>query len=302
MGTNGQKYDYFWEERWIREEGYLKIVPEAVHSALLAAGISADRVKHFVFAAPFKGVADLVAKKLGIQASAVADSLTEACGFTGCAHALLMLAHRLEEAQPDEVIVLAGFGQGCDALIFRTTEAFSSFKPRRGVSGALADAQSHDAYLRMLSYEDAIDLEWGMRAEKHVKTALTEQFRSGRDLSTFSAARCASCGVVQFPPLPYCVNPGCHAPQSQFEPLHLFDEPAQVLTYTADWLSYHPSPPLYVGFVQFDNGARLLMEIVDVGTAGLEVGAPLRMTFRIKDVDKARGYPRYFWKATPSAA
>jgi hypothetical protein len=44
------------------------------------------------------------------------------------------------------------------------------------------------------------------------------------------------------------------------------------------------------------------MEIVDVGEAGLEVGTPLRMTFRIKDVDKARGYPRYFWKATPLAA
>jgi uncharacterized OB-fold protein len=57
-----------------------------------------------------------------------------------------------------------------------------------------------------------------------------------------------------------------------------------------------------VGFVQFDIGARLLMEIVDVGEAGLEVGVPLKMVFRIKDVDKARGYPRYFWKATPLAA
>jgi hypothetical protein len=41
------------------------------------------------------------------------------------------------------------------------------------------------------------------------------------------------------------------------------------------------------------------MEIVDVGTTGLEVGTPLKMAYRIKDVDHARGYPRYFWKATP---
>jgi 3-hydroxy-3-methylglutaryl CoA synthase len=298
----GETYDYYWEERWIREEGYLKIVPEAVNAALANAGVAVDDVKHFLLAAPFKGLADAVAKKLGIVPEAVADPLDENCGFTGCAHGLLMLAHRLERAQPGEVVILAGFGQGCDVLVLRTTQALREFKPRRGVAGALADAQTHDAYLRMLSYQDAIDLDWGMRAEKQVKTALTEQYRSGEQLSSFSAARCRSCGTVQFPPLPYCANPACKAPQSQFEAVRLFDQPAKVLTYTADWLSYHPSPPLYVGFVQFDNGARLLMETVDVGAAGLEVGMPLRMTFRIKDVDKARAYPRYFWKATPLAA
>ncbi len=87
-----------------------------------------------------------------------------------------------------------------------------------------------------------------------------------------------------------------------FDAHPLFDEPALVLTHTGDWLSYYPAPPLYVGFVQFKKGARLLMEIVDVGAAGLDVGTPLRMVFRIKDVDKARGYPRYFWKATPLQA
>jgi 3-hydroxy-3-methylglutaryl CoA synthase len=300
--ATGEKYDYFWEERWIRDEGYLKIVPEAVKAALSGAGVAASEVRHFLLAAPFKGVADAVARKLGIEAEAVADPLDENCGFAGCAHGLLMLAHRLEQARPGEVVVLSGFGQGCDVLVLRTTDAIRDFRPRRGVSGALADAQTHDAYLRMLSYEDAIQLEWGMRAEKQVKTALTEQFRSGEQLSSFSAARCRSCGTVQFPPLPYCANPACKAPQSQFEAVPLFDQPAKVLTYTADWLSYHPSPPLYVGFVQFDNGARLLMETVDVGASGLEVGTPLRMAFRIKDVDKARNYPRYFWKATPLAA
>ena len=29
---------------------------------------------------------------------------------------------------------------------------------------------------------------------------------------------------------------------------------------------------------------------------------PMRMMFRIKDVDRARGFVRYFWKATPVPA
>ena len=41
---------------------------------------------------------------------------------------------------------------------------------------------------------------------------------------------------------------------------------------------------------------------VRAGVDWLEVGTPLRIVHRIKDVDKARGYPRYFWKATPLQA
>lgn len=296
------KYDYFWEERWVRDEGYMKIVPRTVKAALEQAGVAAAEVKHFVMPTPLKGIASALAKKLGLTAGCEAESLDENCGYTGAAHGLLMLSHLLERAQPGELILLVGFGQGCDSLVLRTTDAIRNFKPVRGVSGALADAQSHDAYLRMLSYDEGIELEWGMRSEKSVKTAVTEQYRSRDQLAGFVAGKCRKCGTVQFPQLPYCVEPECHAASETFAPVPLRDVACKVLTYTADWLSYHPAPPLYVGFVQFENGARVLMEMVDVGTEGLDVGTPLRVVYRIKDVDKARGYRRYFWKATPFQA
>lgn len=300
--SNDNKYDYFWEERWIRDEGYMKLVPPTVATALKRAGVQPAEIRHFVMASPFRGIVSALAKKLGLAAAIESDPLDANCGYTGSAHVLLMLAHTLEKAQPGELVLVVGFGQGCDALVLRASDAIREFQPRRGVSGALADGQPHDAYLRMLSYEDGIDVEWGMRAEKAVKTALTEQYRSRHQLTAFVAGRCRKCGTIQFPQLAYCVSPGCQAPGAQFEQVPLPDVPAKVLTYTADWLSYHPSPPLYVGFVQFANGARVLMEMADVGTAGLEVGTPLRVTYRVKDVDKARGYPRYFWKATPLQA
>jgi uncharacterized OB-fold protein len=98
------------------------------------------------------------------------------------------------------------------------------------------------------------------------------------------------------------VNPACQKIANDFEQVPLRDVPCKVLTYTADWLSYHPAPPLYVGFVQFENGARLLMETVDINTQQLEVGTPLRVVFRIKEIDRGRGYRRYFWKTTPLTA
>ena len=62
---------------------------------------------------------------------------------------------------------------------------------------------------------------------------------------------------------------------------------------------FYPAPPLYVGLVQFDNGARLVMEMVDVDPSKFDVGSPLRMVYRIKEKDNMRHYNRYFWKAAP---
>jgi uncharacterized OB-fold protein len=58
---------------------------------------------------------------------------------------------------------------------------------------------------------------------------------------------------------------------------------------------------LYVGLIQFDAGARLLMEIVDVPTVGVKVGTPVRFAFRLKAHDELRHYTRYFWKAIPAS-
>jgi 3-hydroxy-3-methylglutaryl CoA synthase len=295
----GAASDYVWEERWVRDVGYAQIVPAAVKAALADAGIGLSDVQHFVMPSYLRGAADGVAKTLKF-AGTVASGLDDGVGYAGAAHALLMLAHALEQAKPGERILLVGFGQGADALVFEATDAIGAARPARGVSGAIADGLATDSYLRMLSFQDGIDLEWGMRAEKSGKTPLTEQYRSAGQMEAFVAGKCGDCGTIQFPQLQFCVN--CHAPAARFEGVSLVDQPAKVLTSTADWLSYHPAPPLHVGFVQFDNGARVLMEMVDIGEQGVETGQPLRMVYRIKEIDRQRGYNRYFWKSTPIAA
>lgn len=288
--------DYTWEERWVRDEGYGKIAPAAVKAALADAGLTIGDIQHFVMPSYLRGSAVAVAKALRFEGK-IADGLDDGVGYSGAAHALLMLAATLETAQPGDRILVVGFGQGADVLIFEATDAIAAARPARGVSVAIADAVPTDSYLRMLSFYGGLDAEWGMRAEKSAKTPLTEQYRSAGQLESFNAGQCGSCQTVQFPQLQYCVK--CHAPSEQFAQVSLRDEPCTVLTSTADWLSYHPAPPLYVGFVQFANGARMLMEMVDIGKGGIDTGTPLRMVYRIKEKDRVRGYNRYFWKSTP---
>ena len=296
--ASGQEHDAFWEERWVRDEGYAKIAPKAIFAALQNASLTTSDLAYFVMPSLGRGAAEAVAKQINFRGT-IADDLSSECGYAGTAHSFLMLARVLEQAKAGERILLVGFGQGADALILEATGRPTLAKAQRGVSGVLADKYETDDYLRMLSFYGSINLEWGMRAEKAVKTALTETYRSARQLAGFYAGRCGACGTVQFPQLAYCVNPACNAPAERFDDVSLVDEPAKVLTFSADWLSYYPAPPFFVGFVQFENGSRLLMETVDAPVKAVFEGAPLRMVYRIKERDTIRGFNRYFWKATP---
>ena len=293
-----QTSDYVWEERWIRDEGYARLVPQAVQSALADAGAAASEVAYLILPAPIRGVAAALAKQLGITGT-LAGGFEGEVGYCGVAHGLLMRAEVLAIAKPGEKILLVGFGQGVDALLFEATDHVGK-QGGRGLAGTVADSLVTQDYLRMLSFQDRITLDWGMRGEKAGKAALTEQYRAASQLDTFTGGKCCKCGTVQFPVLAYCVNAACAAPAGDMAPAPLADEPAKIFTITSDWLSFHPAPPLAVGFVQFDNGARLLMEVVDARPEQIVEGTPLRMVFRIKERDKQRGFNRYFWKATPA--
>jgi uncharacterized OB-fold protein len=71
------------------------------------------------------------------------------------------------------------------------------------------------------------------------------------------------------------------------------------MSHTSDFLAYTPHPPFQFGHIDFDGGGRVLMEFADTEQDELRPGLPVRMVFRIKEMDARRGYRRYFWKATP---
>jgi uncharacterized OB-fold protein len=208
----------------------------------------------------------------------------------------MMLAAALERAAPEQKILVVGFGGGCDALLLQTTDTIRGYRSASSVSAALARGVTDKNYTKLLSFADEIDLDWGMRSETDAKTALTQLYRAQDQVMSFIGGRCGQCGAIQFPHLVACVNCGSVEPLT---PYPLADEPAKVATFTADWLMFYPAPPLYVGLVQFDNGARVLMEMVDVDPAKFDVGSALRMVFRIKEKDDRRHFNRYFWKAAP---
>jgi hydroxymethylglutaryl-CoA synthase len=297
---SGEDEDYGWEQRWIRDEGYMKIVPEVVSGLLESTGVAGGDIDHFIMPCTIGRVPAGVAKALGVNPDAVRDALGANVGDTGAAHAILMLAHALEDAKSGEKILVVMFGQGADALLFEATDALASLPARSGVSGAVARGHTEKEYMKYLSFQDQVKIDFGMRAEVDNKTALTSEYRKKDMVTGFMGGQCSQCGTVQYPRTSYCVNPNCKAHDTQ-EPYPFTDTPAAVMSYTADWLSYSPSPPFYYGQVQFESGGRVLMGFTDIDPDDIAVGTALKMVFRIKDFDKQRGYRRYFWKAAPAA-
>lgn len=298
---DGEDYDYNWEERWIRDEGYSKIVPRAAKAALKAAGLDGAAIDHFVMPCPFAKLDQQIAKQLGIAPEKVRDNLAATVGDTGAAHPIVMLVNALEQAKPGEKILLAAFGQGCDVLIFEATGELPKLKPRRGISGSLKVRKEETNYLKFLAFNGMLDLEKGMRAEKDNKTALTTAYRRRDMLSGLTGGKCSKCGTAQFPRSRICVNPNCGGVDTQ-EPFCFAELPATVLSWSADFLTYSMDPPQHYGMVTFAEGGRFLSDFTDVDRGTFDTGATVRMVFRIKDFDEKRGFRRYFWKAVPQAA
>jgi hydroxymethylglutaryl-CoA synthase len=292
-------HDYAWEERWVRDEGYMKIVPRAVAAVLSKAGVAPGAVTDFCMPGTLSRIGSAVAKRCELNEQTVRDNLSAVCGDTGVTHPLLMLAAALEEAKPGDLILLAAFGEGCDALLFEVTPAIAKPSARRGVKGALAARREDNNYMRYLSFNGLLDMERGMRAEPDKPTQMTVLYRNRDMIQGLVGGKCRTCGTVQYPRQRYCVNPECNALDSQDD--YAFSERSgAVMSYTADALTYSPDPPTYFGMIQFDGGGRMLMDFTEIEAGAIDVGLPMRMVFRIKDHDPMRGFVRYFWKATPA--
>lgn len=296
--ASGHDHPQDWEERWVREAGYLDLVPKAVAGALAKAGLSAADIDHFVLPCPIPGVAAAVAARAGLANARRAASLAETCGDTGTAHPLLMLAHALETAVPGQKILVAQFGQGATALVVEA----GSVTMTPLVSPQLAQGIDEANYMKLLAFRGQIAWDRGLRGRFIVNEALSTAWRYSAALLGFVGGRCRETGRIQFPPTRLTVADGLHLDTQ--EPWPLADVGGQVATFTADLLAFSPHPPNCYGLVDLNGGGRLLMEFTDPGAAEITPGTPVEFVFRIKDIDPQTGYRRYFWKAiaTPVAS
>jgi 3-hydroxy-3-methylglutaryl CoA synthase len=291
------KYDYNWEQRWIRDEGFSKIYPEVFKGILNKTGISIKDIAKIIFPCIFGRFQTNIAATVGAKPEQLSDTLQANVGECGAAHPFVMLAKELETAKPGDILMVAGLGQGAAALLFHVTDNIKNLPPRTGISGCLANRKEVDIYTKWLQYNGLIETDLGARGDVDSRTGLSSLFRNRKLILGFVGGKCKECGTPQIPPKRICVKPGCGAVDS-LEEYEFADKPARILTFTADNLAASLDPPVIYGMIQFEGGGRILIDFTDCSLDNVEVGVKMKMTFRRKYQDDKRSFSGYYWKAT----
>lgn len=293
-----ERFTRGWEERWIREEGYGKIVPQAVSGLLEKYDLEIGEFSKVVVACPVAGAVKRICKKLGVRPERIQDNMMTRVGDTGSALSLMMLVAALEEANPGDRILLIGYGNGSDAMFFEITDRIQTARGAMGIKRHLDAKEELDNYAKYLVYRDLLPVEMGIRGEEAPPVRLSLMQREGKTLISLCGSKCSVCGTPQYPKQRVCIDPDCGA-IDQMEDYYFYDKVGRIKSFTGDSLAFSINPPAMYGLIDFEEGGRLYLDITDCDLDSLDVGTYVKMSLRRRYADKRRGVYAYFWKAVP---
>ena len=298
--TQEEKFCHGWEERWIRDEGYSRIISDAVTGLLDRYHRSISDFAKIVLACPVEGALKGLIRAIGAQPEQMQDTMIAQVGDTGAALPLMMLAAALEDAKEGDHILVVSYGSGSDALWFEVTDKIKAARTGggKGISGHLAERNDLSVYAKYLVFRNLIPLEVGIRGEEISPTAMSVLGRDGNAISALVGSRCRACGTPQYPKQRICVNPECGA-ADDMEDYRFSDKVGTLTAYTGDNLAFSWDPPQIYGLVDFEDGGRILLDLTDCSLDSVRVKMPVTLSFRRKYADPQRGYYGYFWKAVP---
>lgn len=296
-GSNS-KYGRQWEERWIRDLGYERIIPQAIEGICKKLDLDLSAVSKIIYPCYYGAARKAINRKLSLNPNQVQDDLMMDAGDTGSAHPLLMLARALEEASPGDTLMVISYGSGCDALLFEVTEAIINYKNRIRVSDSIKKQVELDNFYKYLTWREMLPVETGLRGEEEKNTRWSMVWRNRKAILSLQGSRCTECNTQQYPPQRVCVNPDCGL-IDRMEPVVLARRGGKVVSFTSDMLAATKNPPAVYGNIDFEGGGRCLMDFTDCSLDELQVGKPVEFSFRVKYSDQKRDTTFYFWKAVP---
>ena len=278
------------EDRFIEEEGYLKIVEEAVSGLMRKHSLTSKDFAKAVFCAPNQRCYRAIAMRLGFNSDQMQDPLFESVGNTGTAHPLIGLVAALEEAKPGDRILLASYGDGSDAFILEATKHVTG-KRSRGIMSYVQSKRVVDNYQRYLKWRRILPVDKG-RSVLIPKPSLKEMRRRQDEVLRMCGTKCKVCGTIQYPPQKVCTN--CHA-KDQMDTVRLSDKKGQVYSFTVDYGAGGMEPPI-ITFTDLEGGGRVFCILTDASFSDVNIGMSVEFTFR-----KSYGeiLPEYIWKTRP---
>jgi len=291
-----ERFNRIWEDRWVRDVGYSKFIPEAISGLMNKYNINPKDIAKVCFPCMYTRAHANIGKQLGFEPDQLQDHMFTTVGLTGTANPLMLLVAALEDAKPGDKIIVASYGSGSDAMLLEVTPEIKKIKGRKGVKNSLANKKDLTSYEKYVTFKQVLAIDIAGRGEEAVPSSSSILWRDRKKALALVGSRCRRCGTPQFPPQRVCVKPDCGA-VDEMEEYRFSDKRGHIFTYTGDNLVYTPDPPELYGVIDFEGGGRSQFSLTDCDLDEVEVGMPVEFTFRLKYYD--RGVTGYTWKAVP---
>ena len=289
----GEQFAKTWEDRFALTQIYGPLLASGAKGLLEKAGIEPHSTHAIVIDVPNLRASAGLIKAFKLDPVRIVDPLMAVVGHTGAAHAGLMLASALDTAKPGDRIAVLSVSNGVDAVLLKTTDAITDFKPTRTVHQLIKSKRNDLAYNRYLKWRGILESEPPRRPDP-ARPAGPPVFRTRNWKFAFVGSECTDCGTRQLPPQKVCVKCGA---TDHMKEVPFADEIGKIATFTLDHLAYTLNPPMVMAIVDFDCGGRVELEITDCDPDKVDIGDEIALTFR--RLFTADGIHNYFWKARP---
>ncbi|HJQ83377.1 MAG TPA: OB-fold domain-containing protein, partial [Candidatus Binatia bacterium] len=271
------------------KHGYARVLAEAAKGLLAKARVAAADLATVILPTPSPRAPQAVARLLGVDPRRqLQDGFWTTLGDTGAAQPLVMLAAALERAHAGDLLLVAGCGNGADAILLRATGPGPA--PVTSVSRQIEVKRLLPSYGRYARFRKLLRKGTG-GADPSSPVIL---FRDRGALLPLHGGRCPRCTTVQFPKHRACIECG--------HPGGLDDarlaRRGTVFTFTNDYLGETPDPPTTHAVVDLDGGGRLYCQLTDCDAERVAIDMPVELTFR--RLHDGGGFNNYFWKARPA--
>ena len=293
---DGSPFTCAWEARFTGGQGYQTSMRGAISGVLKKTGLKAEDFAKVVLYTPDARSSMRLAAGLGFDPkSQLQDPLFGVMGDTGSAYAIMMLVAALEESKPGDNILLANYGNGADAFVFKVTDKIKEMTSSRGgMKRNLASKDVIDDYSRYLSYRSILPGTADIYPIPFGSTSAPAMFREVDKNFRFHGVKCDHCGTPQFPPQRVCAK--CHT-KDQFQPVRFSDKRGKVFTYSMDAFASPFDSPAVIAVIDFDGGGRMESYMTDRTVKDVKIGMEVEMTFR--KLFEREGIINYFWKSMP---
>jgi len=289
--ADGDAFVRSWEDRFLRTEGAPKIIPEAVTGLFNKAKVAPKDITKAIFPITDAKLGAEVAKTSGFDPKTqLQDSLGMVLGNMGTAYPIFLLIAALEEAKTGDRLLLAGYGNGSDALLFKVNDGIEKAGTGKSIKAFMDSKRLIPDYYTYLTWRGLVHTLPPLKPHEKTDPAPPPIARERERIYPLHGGKCKVCGTIEFPPQRVCGK--CFA-KDNYEPIRLSDKKGNIFSFSYDgfWGDFK-------ALVNFEGGGRIFCYVTDVADINeLSVEQTVEMSFR--KLFSSGGIHNYYWKAIP---